>query len=587
MRHHQKKFLIFFVILAIFLIIILAYFFASYKNPKDVLLGLLPKALAVELTQEYIQDFQSVLTINGDNTIDVQEKIIYDFGNQQRHGIYREIPYKYQAKGGNFTVDLKVQSVINENQNPYSYQVTRGSGLVKIKIGDPDQLVSGVQTYFINYRVGRVINFFSTHDELYWNVTGNGWPVPIDRAGVIIKLPSGLKAEDLQAQCFTGLLGSKEENCQVTNVSNSQVGYSMFNILGPGQGLTVVLGWPKGILTPPSVITQIKWILRDNPLMLLPLLSFMVMFLLWYFHGRDLGKRQSIIPIYQAPDSLLPAEVGSLIDERVNLVDISSTIIDLAVRGYIKIKEAGRGDWELVKLKDFADLNAWEKEFIEEVFKGQGVIKISGLASRFYRHLPNLKKGLYQNLVRKNFFPVSPSKVRALYFFIGFALVFSGLLVVPFFLGGLNILYLLISGIIIIALGQIMPYKTKTGSKVLEKIKGYKMYLAVAEKERIKFHNAPAKKPEIFEKHLPYAMVLGVEKQWARQFQDIYLKRPDWYEGNFTVFNSLIFVDSLSSLNYSAKSLLAAKPAGAASGSSGFSGGGFSGGGFGGGGGSW
>jgi uncharacterized membrane protein len=157
----------------------------------------------------------------------------------------------------------------------------------------------------------------------------------------------------------------------------------------------------------------------------------------------------------------------------------------------------------------------------------------------------------------------------------------------PFLGGGFNIVFLIISGIIIFWLGQYMPYKTKTGTRVYYEILGYKMYLSVAEKARLKFHNAPGKKPEVFEKHLPFAMVLGVEKKWASQFKDIYLQPPSWYEGNFTTFNTLIFISSLNNLNYSAKSLMASRSSGAAAGHSGFSGG-FSGGGFGGGGGgSW
>lgn len=584
MRHHQKRFIILFIILAILLIIGLVYFFISYQNPKDVISKLFAEtAKAQELPEEYIQDFQVEIQINNDNSVDVQEKIIYNFGDLQKHGIYREIPYKYRARGGTFTIDLKVKSVVNESKIPYQYSVSRGSGKVNIKIGDPDKLITGTKTYIINYQMNRVINFFDDHDEFYWNVTGNDWQVPIDRSGVVIKLPQYTKASDLRAECFTGPFGAKEHNCQVTNVSNSQVGYSVFQILAPGEGFTVVLGWPKGILVPPSIITQIKWIIRDNPLMLLPILSFLVMFLLWYFHGRDIGKKRTIIPYYQSPQDLLPAEVGSVIDERVNLVDISSTIIDLAVRGFIKIKEAGKKDWEFIKLKEFSGLKVWEKSFAEEIFGNSQKVLVSELKNKFYKHLPNLKKELYKDLVEKKFFPTSPQKVRTFYIVIAFILVFLGMIVFPFFSGGLNILYLILSGIIIFWLGNYMPYKTKEGTRALQDIKGYKMYLSVAEKDRIKFHNAPEKKPEEFEKHLPYAMVLGVERKWAEQFKDIYLQKPSWYEGEFTTFNSLIFINSLNNLNYLAKSVMASRPSGAAHGSSGFSGGGFGGGG----GGSW
>ncbi|MBU1131569.1 DUF2207 domain-containing protein [Patescibacteria group bacterium] len=584
MRHHQKRFLILFIILIGLLIFGLIYFLANYKNPRNVISSWLAESVkAEELTREYIQDFQVSIRINNDNSVDVSERIVYNFGDWQRHGIVREIPYKYKAKGGNFAIKLKVQSVINESGRSYYYQAAKDSGKVSIKIGDPDKYVSGPQTYIINYQLDRVINFFDDYDEFYWNVTGNDWQAPIDRAGVAVKLPQFTNAEDIQAQCFTGSFGSKEQNCSVTNVSNSQIGYSVFKTMAPGEGLTIVLGWPKGILLPPSFISQIKWIMADNPLMLLPILSLLVMFLLWYFHGRDLGKITTIIPYYQPPLNLLPAEVGSVIDERVNLVDISSTIIDLAVKGFIKIKEAGRNDWEFIKLREFEGLKIWEKKFAEAIFDSKPSVKISELKNNFYRHLADLKKEMYKDLVEKNFFTASPQKIRTLYIIAAFILLCLGMVVIPFFGGGFNILFLVLSAVVIFWLGQYMPYKTKEGTKAVQEIKGYKRYLAVAEKERIKFHNAPEKKPEEFEKHLSYAMVLGVEKKWAQQFKDIYLQKPSWYEGRFATFNSLIFVSSLNNLNYNAKSVLASKPLGAASGSSGFSGGGFGGGG----GGSW
>jgi uncharacterized membrane protein len=136
----------------------------------------------------------------------------------------------------------------------------------------------------------------------------------------------------------------------------------------------------------------------------------------------------------------------------------------------------------------------------------------------------------------------------------------------------------------------LMPQKTLKGVATKEYILGLKKYLSVAEKDRLKFHNAPDKNPQRFEKLLPYAMVLGVEKEWAEQFKDIYKQNPNWYEdrtGSPVAFNSLIFVNSLNSFSSEANSSLYSNPSSGASGGSGFSGGG-SGGGFGGGGGgSW
>lgn len=594
MRHHQKRFLWFFIAVFILSLLAIFYFVQQFNQPRNVLSWLIPKVSAQEQiikgqTEEYIDDFQVELKINNDNSVSVTETIVYNFGDLQRHGIYRDLPYRYFARGGKFTVKMEVSGVTDENNQSLPYRVSREKGNVNIRIGEEDKLISGRKIYKISYQLNRVINFFDDHDELYWNVTGNSWPVAIDRAGIVVKLPPGISSSSLRTECYTGLYGSRQQNCQVTNITNSQVGYSAFNTLLANEGLTVVLGWPKGVLTPPSLSQQIVWALKDNPLILLPLLSLLIMVLLWYAHGRDLGVKKAVIPYYEAPACLLPVEVGALIDERVNLRDISSTFVHLAVRGYLKIKKLSGDDWELFKLKDFSSLPGWEKEFIEEVFKNARQVKLSELKNRFYRYLSKLKKEVYESLVAKNFFPVSPSRVRNFYLLIGLAILAVGLGVLPFYSGGINIGSLVLSSLLVILIGQVMPRKTAAGSEACRHIKGYRLYLGVAEKARLAFHNAPAKSPELFERHLPYAMALGVEKSWAGQFANIYVQPPRWFEGDYPAFNSLVFVGVLNNFDSRSRSLIASRPSSqAAGGHSGFGGGGFSGGGFGGGGGrSW
>lgn len=586
MRHHQKRFLWFFIVVFILSLLAVFYFVQQFSQPRNVFSWLTTKVMAQEQTEEYIDDFQAELKINQDNSVDVAETIVYNFGDLQRHGIYRDLPYRYFARGGKFTVKIEVLGVTDANNQPINYQVRKQDGNIQIKIGDENVLVSGRVIYKISYRLKRVINFFDDHDELYWNVTGNNWPVAIDRAGIVVKLPPGILASTLTTDCYTGLAGSTEQNCQVTNITNSQVGYSSFNTLLANEGLTVVLGWPKGILTPPSVLQQIGWVLKDNPLILLPLLVLLIMMLLWYAYGRDLGIKKTVIPFYESPAGLLPVEVGALIDERVNLRDISSTFIHLAVRGYLKIKKLTGSDWELIKLKDFSGLESWEKDFAEEVFGNAKQVELSELKNRFYKYLPKLKREVYDSLVLKKFFPVSPNKVRTHYLVFGILLFAVGLVVLPFFNGGFNIGALILSAILIILIGQVMPRKTETGSNAVTEIKGYELYLGVAEKARLDWHNAPKKTPAVFEQHLPYAMALGVEKKWANQFANIYVTPPSWYEGDFTAFNTLALVGALDSFDSHSRSVITSQP-GAARSHSGWSGG-SSGGGFGGGGGgSW
>jgi len=195
-------------------------------------------------------------------------------------------------------------------------------------------------------------------------------------------------------------------------------------------------------------------------------------------------------------------------------------------------------------------------------------------------------------LISDGYFPQKPSRVQGKYILFG-AIILFGTTFLGRMLGGvigaLAVGSLVASGIIVVIFGMIMPVKTKKGVDTKEYILGLKLYMEVAEKNRIKFFNAPAKNPEHFEKLLPYAMMLGVEREWAEKFKDIYTVAPSWYsDPTGGTFNSLILINSLNNFNHSANAALFTAPGGAAGGGSGFGGGGFSGGGFGGGGGgSW
>jgi len=320
-----------------------------------------------------------------------------------------------------------------------------------------------------------------------------------------------------------------------------------------------------------------------------------LLFYLWYSRGRDPKGRGTIIAQFDAPDNLTPAEVGTIIDEKAHKRDISAEIINLAIKGYIKIKRIEvKGifksvDYELFKLKDENSLaNPFERELMTSLFKKKIEIKLSSLKDKFYKDLKKVEKEIYESIVSKGYFLKNPNKVRGTYIGIGFAILvlswFSG----PIF-NWFGVVNIAISGILVIIFSFFMPKKAKKGVLAKEYILGLKNYLTVAEKDRIKFHNAPEKNPEHFEKLLPYAMVLGVEKEWAKQFENIYDQQPSWYnDPSHAHFTAFVLASSLNSFQTKANTTLTSRPSSASSGSSGFGGGGFSGGGFGGGGGgSW
>ena len=213
------------------------------------------------------------------------------------------------------------------------------------------------------------------------------------------------------------------------------------------------------------------------------------------------------------------------------------------------------------------------------MFDGKKSVKVSDLKNKFYKDLTDIKDKIYKSTVEKKYFNKHPNRVRATYATIG---IISG--ICGFFLGStLGIIFMwsiVISAGIVLIFGVFMPKKTKKGVLIKEKIYGLKMYMNVAEKDRIKFHNAPTKNPELFEKLLPYAMVMKVEKEWAEQFKDLYKSQPDWYsDPSGGAFNAAFLASSLGDFSSSSQKSLSSKPGSAAGGSSGFSGGGFSGGG--------
>lgn len=566
---------------------------------------------------EKIENFNAVLRVQADSSVQVQETIVYNFEGLSRHGIFRTIPYKYNARGGNFSVQITNISVRDSSGAPYRFTVSNSGNNKQIQIGDSKVYVDGTKTYVISYTIGRAINYFSDHDELYWNVTGNGWGVSIGAASATVYLPAAVELSKLQAACFAGALGANSPcaNIEVPTGSDSQTAGAEYrqDNLAAGEGLTVVEGFPKGVVQQPLWWQELLRTIADNIILLLPLLVFGLMFYLWQTRGRDPQGRGTIVAQYEPPFSLSPAEVGTIIDERADNQDISADIINLAVRGYIKIARVEKkgmifdsADHELYLLKNPDDnIAPFEKTLLDKLFAEAGEIDADGsvisqkkvslslLKNKFYKDLQEIRKQIYESLVTGGYFTKNPERVRGYYIGAGVILIFACIwlsAVISSFVGAFGVASVIASAIIVAIFGYFMPQRTLRGVEAKEQILGLKEYLNIAEKDRIAFHNAPDKSPERFEKLLPYAMVLGVEKQWAAQFAGIYSQPPSWYAGApGTNFSSLILISSLGDFRSSAGSALASRPGGgAASGASGFGGGGFSGGGFGGGGGgSW
>lgn len=557
------------------------------------------------LAQEKINRYQVDARLQVDGNLYVSENIFYDFGSEGKHGIYRQIPVKYKGEKEDFVLHIDNIRVVDQEDKAYDYEVYKKGDYLVIKIGNANKYVSGQKIYIINYQLHGALLFFDDYDEFYWNAVGDKWSVPIVEAEFNLALPQAVSQEDSVFKCWSGLYGSKD-TCQNLTTNNTDQGVdalqaSQQNIL-PEQALTILVQTPKGIFDEAQA-TQIAkdWTEQDKQdmwgnwwFLLLPLLVFSLMYYWWRKYGKDPKGRGNIIVEYDVPHDLRPSEAGAIVYENFENKYLTAEIIYLATHGYIKISRQpktgifGKDDFTLMKIKE-ADQNLknYQQDLLKFLFADKvQQVKLSDLKDDFYTHLYKWKNEVWTLLKNEEYYshPAQHSKVFLLVLGIIFVAASFGSFVL---LGIFGMIAIVLSGLIIIFFSRFMPQKTKGGVLTKEYLLGLKEYLEVAEKERLKFHNAPDKDPVHFEKLLPFAIVFSVEKEWAEKFKDIYKVQPNWYsDPTLSNFNALLFVNSLHNFEtVSIKNLSTPTHSGAG----GFGGGGgFSGGGFGGGGGgSW
>ncbi len=554
-----------------------------------------------------INKFHSDITIHQDSSFLVQETIDVKF-DRPRHGIFREIPFKYRDElGKTMETPTTVISVMDGSGKKWKYQVRKVDPFIHIRIGDANQYVAGHQTYVIAYQVDNAILFFDDHDELYWNVTGNEWKASIEEASAQVSLAIKTSSRNLWTACYTGAFGSKESKCSYETDDNGGK-FLTSRRLNSGEGFTIAFGWDKGLISPPSSWKKLLWAinLRENWVFLFPPFALIYMLLLWNKRGRDPKVRGSIAVMYEPPKfdnkPLTPGEVGALIDERLDPRDITSTIVGLAVKGYIKIEETkkeglilNKTDYYLKKVKEpDADVSPFEMELMRDLFPAAlpGTL-ISSLKNRFYTNLDTLKKAVYGELINKKYFLRNPEKVRNLYGGMGFLIMLFGSFGFLFLSPNSpakSIIVAVLTGLPVILFAKYMPAKTSTGASAYMDILGFQEFLNRAEKDRLERMGDM----NLFSKFLPYAIALDVSDNWAKAFEGIYQDPPDWYvaPGGFRTFSPYLFTHSINSVTSGLASAMYSAPRGSGigggGGGGGFGGGGSSGGGFGGGGGgSW
>lgn len=586
-------------------------FFRFQVKPAS---GLLILALLVVLFNlsaahaDEIKEFVSTIKVEQDGALDVQEDLIVNFTNANKHGIYRFIPVEYERYGNRYSTDLKLIAVSGNKSDQVgpgqahihddniAYTTSRHGRDFVMKIGSAKKTVSGLHQYHIHYKIRRAINFFSNAPEVYWNVTGDESTMPIAEAVAHVVLPANEDINKVKIDSFQGPEGStqhanfvKEAGAITFRASNLQ----------PGEGLTVVVGLPEGSVNPPTQWQEFLYIAADWwPAVVFPLSTFGTSFLLWWYLGRDAINRMPIGVEWDPPKDLTPAEVGTLIDESCDKTDIVSTLVDLAARGYLHIQEIEtkkllffrNKDYQFTLLEHPADappLAEFEHIFLDGMFGATfnwgSKIKLSELQYKFSTKFYAIQNSIYKSLVNKGMFTQNPDSVRLSWKALGGMLCFFS-----FFVAGLQTSYfvgMFLSGIIVFCFSSGMPARTRKGCESLNQCLAFQRFVRKAEKERIK--KLVTDDPTIFGRLLPYAMVLGAADQWAEAFKDLVTEPPNWYTpaGAYTDFTTYSFISDLGDSTRTMGQALSSAPASSSGGSggSGFSGG-SSGGGFGGGG---
>lgn len=563
-----------------------------------------PATVHADLNNFTITDFSAEETLSRadpQGQLHVVEHISVDF-TDYNHGILRAIPNRYKGR----PLQLHINSVTSPSGAPTQYSTYDSNDHTVVKIGDPKRTVSGVQEYTVDYTLNNVISFYGDRDELYWDVNGDQWGQPTSHVALALHLPHDAKLSPRQPVCYAGERGDSKR-CVITRSGNS-VFATAFALSGH-ETLSYVVGFEKGYFTPASPWERVgDYLWQILVIVGLPLLSLGFGFVWWWRKGRDVPGKGTIVPEYEPPTGISPIEAGAILDFQVDNRDITATLIDLARRGYIKIIET-RKDRVILKDKltyslqllkaDTAELNPYEQTLVSSLFgelKADEAIELSDKENKLYTTANDLRKSVSKNLTSAGYFRQNPKKFLVKVSSIS-AIAFVGFVLADFanqFHLLTTLFSVMLSVIILFLFARIMPARTAQGVEAKEHLLGLRLYMETAEKDRMKMLEGPNAKyaanpaePErtiqFFEKLLPYAIVMQVEKEWAKQFTDIYSAPPEWYGGNLTSFNAGYLAGSLNGGFTSTINSSFSPPT--SSGSSGFGGGGFAGGGGGGGGG--
>lgn len=594
------------------------------------LLALAPSA-AAEGDDWAITKYAMTVQLAEDGTAKIGVDFDFDFGNEEGHGPYLLLPSRQEIPGDSEhwrSFPIEIGGVTSSTGAPTDIDTETSNGLLAVKIGDEDKNVTGRQSYHVDYTIRGLVNpraAGSGLDELNWNVI-SGWTVPLQNVSITVTGPSGLS----DVACFAGESGGQQQ-CGATKSG----GGSRFTVpeVPEGQGMTVVAGWPGGTFVGAEPILTKRHNLGNtftaNPVtvgggILIAALGTGGLAAIARRRGRDerfAGLTPGLVPgagaegaattvggsggpvavRFTPPDDARPGEVGALIDMKAQQRDLTATVIDLAVRGHLRIAEVdpqpgkklpGGKDWELTRLAGPDQFRGYESAALNGLFdKGDPIRMTEAIAGLTGAGVP--AKLLTEVTDERRWFKANPGTVRGLWILAGCGIAVLGVIataVLAATIGwGIIGLGIVLLGVMTFVFAGRMPARTATGTAMLDQTKGFRLYLETAEADQLRFEEGE----DLFSRYLPYAIVFGVADRWARIFADLAARgrdvpQPDWYVGPYVgaaaFYGSGGFSSSLDAFSSASSAAMTAASSGSGGGS-GFGGGGSVGGGVGGGGG--
>ena len=550
---------------------------------------------------EKINSFHTDLTVEPDGRLTVTEDInVHAEGIEFKRGIVRKLPLLFEDHNGkehHVQYELSAVEVFGAT-SPY-HTATEGDDFVLYVGSEGNFLQPGDYPYRITYTTKGQVGFFDDYDEIYWNVSGNGWDLPIDSISADVHLPTA--AEVKQSACYTGGYGSTASNCTGSMINWHAMRFQAHGLQN-NEGMTVAVGFQKGVVAeppPPTFFERFAVAIIGGCITLLLLVYY---FVTWIRFGRD-PDMPTVIPLFEPPDALSPASIGMVMEGSFENRLITPAMINLAVKGLIRIDEKkeelllgliNKETYTIVKLKSGRDLPKEEQELLNRMFgSGEESFAFDGtydpsvqiMATAFKNSLASqwdtfLNKG---NNVKFWLIPI----LSVIVCVVGMVFLHNS------FWGDNDAVYIIafvVANLILFLTYRYLIRKPSQEKLALRsRLLGFKMYLSAAEEKQLQHFNPPAMTPEVFEKYLPYAIAFEVEKIWGDRFQDMISKalidnsyRPGWYSGS--IMNYGAFSQHMNtSLSSSVQSSSTPPSKSGGSGGGGSSGGG----GGGGGGGGW